>query len=96
MFTRQDIANRKNEIERLAHKYGIQSVSLFGSVARGTADASSDVDLLVNIQEGTSLLSLGGFQVEMERLLGRKVDVVTPAGLKERIRERALKEAVAL
>lgn len=76
--------------------YGIQSVKIFGSVARGTADDSSDVDLLVEAKKGTSLLSLGGFQVKMEEMLGRKVDVITPAGLRERVRERALKEAIAL
>ena len=96
MLTSKDIAQRKVEIEQLANKYGIQSVRIYGSVARGCADEDSDVDLLVEAKDGTSLLSLGGFQVEMERLLGRKVDVSTLGGLKKRIRDRAMKEAVAL
>ena len=96
MFTSKDIAKQKEEIERLARKYGIESVKIFGSVARGSADEDSDVDLLVEVKDGTSLLSLGGFQVEMEQLLARKVDVTTRGGLKERIRESVIKEAVAL
>lgn len=95
-MTRQEIARRRREIERIGREYGIRSIRLFGSVARGSADESSDVDFLVSTDPGVSLLSLGGFQVEVERLLGIKVDVVTAEGLRPHIRKRAIEEAVAL
>lgn len=95
-MTRQEIAQRREEIERIGKRYGIHSIRLFGSVARGSDDEKSDVDFLVSTDQGTSLLSLGGFQVEMERLLGIKVDVVTADGLRPQIRQRAVQEAVAL
>jgi uncharacterized protein len=96
MLSRKDISQHRDRIKEIANEYGIHSIQLFGSVARGNADDLSDVDLLVSTKEGTSLLSLGGFQVEVERLLGRKVDVVTLEGLRPRVKERALQEAVAL
>ena len=96
MTTSEQLRSRKPDIERIARKYGVRSVRVFGSVARGAADEASDVDLLVEVEKGTSLLSLGGFQVEMEELLGKKVDVVTEDGLKPRMRDQAVKDAVAL
>lgn len=79
-----------------ASRRGLHDVRVFGSVARGEADASSDVDLLVAPGPGTSLLDLSGFALDVEEIIGRHVDVATPAGLKSRIRERVLAEAVAL
>lgn len=81
---------------RIARKFGARSVRLFGSLARGEADAASDIDLLVELEPGRSLLDLGGMQFELEALLGRHVDVVTERGLRPRIRDRVLREAVAL
>ena len=63
-------------------------------MARGEADRESDIDFLVELEPGRSLLDLGGLQMELESLLGRQVDVVTARGLKARIRERVLQEAV--
>ena len=81
---------------RIARKFGARSVRLFGSLARGEADAASDIDLLVELEPGRSLLDLSGMQFELEALLGRHVDVVTERGLRPRIRDRVLREAVAL
>lgn len=78
---------------RLAYRRGALKVRLFGSVARREADTDSDVDLLVDMEEGRSLLDLGGFLMDIQQLLGRKVDVVTERGLRPRIRERVLREA---
>jgi predicted nucleotidyltransferase len=71
-------------------------VRVFGSVARGEADEKSDIDLLVDLEKGRSLLDLAGLLVDLEELLGCKVDVVPEDSLRERIRGRVLKEAVAL
>lgn len=85
---------RRDEILRVAARYGARNVRVFGSVARGEADERSDVDFLVELEPGRSLLDLGGLQYELERLLGRRVDVVTERGLRRRIRDRVLREAV--
>ncbi len=69
---------------------------VFGSVARGQDDEDSDVDLLVDMDPGRSLLDLGGLSSDLEALLDRRVDIVTMAGLRDRIRERVLGEAKAL
>ena len=90
------IVSRKDQILALAAKYGASDVRVFGSVARGTADENSDVDFLVNLAPGRSLFDLGGLLYELQKLLGRNVDVITPAGLRPRIRDRVLKEAVPI
>jgi hypothetical protein len=71
-------------------------VRVFGSVARGEADDKSDIDFLVEMEPGRSLLDLAGLLVTLGELLGREVDVVTDRGLRERIRDRVLAEAVPL
>jgi len=90
------IVSRKEQILALATKYGASNVRVFGSVAQGTADENSDVDFLVNLAPGRSLFDLGGLLYELQKLLVRNVDVVTPAGLRPRIRDRVLREAVPI
>jgi hypothetical protein len=87
---------RREEILRLAASRGARNVRVFGSVARGDADERSDVDFLVDLEPGRSLLDLGGLNLDLERLLGSRVDVVSSRGLRDRVRERVLREAVAL
>jgi hypothetical protein len=86
----------REEILRLAAGRGARNVRVFGSVARGEADQRSDVDFLVDLDPGRSLLDLGGLNLDLERLLNAKVDVVSSRGLRERVRERVLREAVPL
>lgn len=69
---------------------------IFGSVARGEADEKSDIDLLVDMEAGRSLLDFIGLVMDLVSLLGCNVHVVTVKGLRDRIRERVLKEAVSL
>lgn len=88
------LREKRQDVLRIAGKYGARSVRVFGSVARGEADAESDVDFIVELETGRSLLDLGGLQFELVALLGRPVDVVTERGLKARLRERVLREAV--
>ena len=96
MGIQEIIVSRKEQILALAAKYGASDVRVFGSVARGTADDNSDVGFLVNLAPGRSLFDLGGLLYELQKLLGRNVDVVTQAGLRPRIRDRVLKEAVPI
>lgn len=88
------LKEKREEILRVAAKYGAHNVRVFGSVARGEADRASDIDFLVELEPGRTLLDLGGLQVELEELLGCHIDVVTEHGLKLRLRERVLQEAV--
>lgn len=90
------LRTRREEILRICAKYGARNVRVFGSVARGEADETSDIDFLVELEPGRTLFDLGGIQYELEQLLGRPVDVVTPRGLKARIQEQVLREAVPL
>lgn len=91
-----EIKKQKKDILALAAKYGASDIRIFGSVARGEDDANSDVDFLVDLEQGRSLLDLGGLLYDLQNLLGCSVDVITPAGLKPRIRGRVLKEAIGL
>ena len=87
---------KREDILRVASKRGAYNVRVFGSVARGEADAKSDIDLLVDLEPGRSLFDLGRLLMDLQNLLGHEVDVVTERGLRERIRERVLKEAIPL
>jgi hypothetical protein len=90
------VQSQRDLILKLATQRGARNVRLFGSVARGEAGPNSDVDFLVDLEPGRSLLDLGGLLMDLQRLLNRKVDVVTEAGVRPRLRPRILKEARAL
>lgn len=92
----EQITNKRNEIALIAKQHGATNIRVFGSVARGNADDASDIDFLVDLEKGRSLLDLGGLLIDLQKLLGRPVDVVTEKGLKPRIRERVLSEARAI
>lgn len=76
--------------------HGVKSVRVFGSVARGEATANSDLDLLVDMELGRSLLDLVAFWQDLEEALGRRVDVVSEGGVSPYLRERILREAQPL
>jgi predicted nucleotidyltransferase len=92
----EQITSRKDEIARIAERHGATNIRVFGSVSRGDADNDSDIDFLVDLESGRSLLDLGGLLMDLQKLLGRRVDVVTEKGLRPRIRERVLREARAI
>lgn len=96
MSLQELLRQKRREILDIAAQHGAYNVRIFGSVARGEADEQSDVDMLVELEPGRSLFDLGGVLMDLENLLGCKVDVVTERGLRKRIRERVLKEAVPL
>ena len=90
------IETHRAEIVALAARHGVQSVRLFGSMARGDWSDRSDVDLLVTLASGATGLALGGLLMDVQDLLQRKVDVVTEGALHPAIRERVLNEAQPL
>ncbi len=90
------LSHKREDVLRVAARYGAHNVRIFGSVARGEADDASDLDVLVDLEPGRSLFDLGGLLMELQELLGLQVDVVTEQGLRPRIRERVLREAVPL
>lgn len=90
------LAGRRAEVLRIAEAHGARNVRVFGSQARGDADPGSDVDLLVELEPGRSLLDLIGLTRELEDLLGRQVDVVTERGISEHLRARIEAEAEPL
>ncbi len=82
------------EILSAAARHGASNVRVYGSVANGTAGPQSDIDLLVDVEEGTSLLDLAALHLELEDLLGFPVELGTD--VKPRLRERVHAEAIAL
>ncbi|MGV0026420.1 nucleotidyltransferase family protein [Phormidesmis priestleyi] len=90
------IADKREEILAIATKHGAYNIRVFGSVARGEAREDSDIDFLVEMGANRSSWFPVGLIQDLEDLLGRKVDVATEKGLKDRIRERVLREAVSL
>ena len=87
---------KKKEIQQIARQHGARNLRVFGSVARGEAAEGSDLDLLVEMEPGRSLLNLVAIKQDLEDMLGCKVDVVTEAAVSPYLRERVLKEAVSL
>ena len=90
------LTEKREEILRIAERHGAYNVRVFGSVARGDAGAASDVDLLVDVRPDHSAFFPGGLVADLEDLLGRRVDVVEPAGLHWYLRDTILHEAVPL
>jgi predicted nucleotidyltransferase len=92
----ESLRQMRSEILHIAQAHGSKNVRVFGSVARGEEGPDSDLDLLVDLEPRRNLLDLGHLVMDLQDLLGRKVDVVEPEGLHWYIRDRVLKEAVAL
>jgi len=90
------VRKHRDEIQRITAKYGLTNVRVFGSVARGTETADSDIDLLVDLGAGVSLLTLARCQRELETLLTASVDVVPADGLKPRVARTVAAEVVPL
>lgn len=90
------LRNHRAAVIEIAARHGARNVRVFGSVARGDAGPASDIDLLVELDLKCSLLDHAALWMELNELLGVKVDVVSDRGLKPRIRDRVLAEAIAL
>jgi uncharacterized protein len=90
------LRHRREEILRRAAEHGARNVRVFGSMVRGDADPTSDVDLLVEMEPGRSLLDLVGLWQDLEDMLGTQVDVLSDGGVSPHLRERIFAEAVPL
>jgi predicted nucleotidyltransferase len=90
------IERHRAQIKRMAALRGVERVRIFGSRAGDSAGPESDVDILVDLEKGRSALVLGGLLMDLQELLGKKVDVVTPASLHPKIRDNVLEQAVDL
>jgi predicted nucleotidyltransferase len=90
------IKDRRSDVLRILRLHGASNPRIFGSVARGDAKASSDIDVLVEMDSERTLVDLVALEQDLAALFGRRVDVVTDGGISPHLRERILAEAVPL
>jgi uncharacterized protein len=86
----------RSAILETARDVGARDVRVFGSVARGEERPDSDIDILVTLEPGRTLMDLARLEARLEALLGRPVDVTTLSGLREPVRSSALREAISV
>ena len=91
-----NLPEQKSIIIRVLRNHGVKRASLFGSNVTGEATSDSDIDLLVEFEGRKSLLDLAGLKIELEELIGKKVDILTYKSLHPLLRDRILKEQEAL
>ena len=95
-MTLSEIRAQREVIIGIASRHGARNVRLFGSTARGTSGSDSDIDLLVDLEPGRTLLDLGGLLVEMQNVIGTRIDVAMARMLRPEIRSQVLSEAIPL
>ena len=91
-----ELRSRRSEILSLAARHGVRNIRVFGSVARGDDHSDSDIDFLVEIEQGRSLLDLIAFEQDLSELLGRRVEVLTDGGISPYLQHQILDEAASL
>jgi len=93
----EEIGELKRKIVPLLKKHGVRKAGIFGSVARGEARKKSDIDILIEVRaKKFSLLDLVGLELELKKVLGRNVDLLTYRGIHPLLKERILKEEVRI
>jgi len=92
----ESVRRFRREILDLAARHGARNVRVFGSVARGDDRADSDIDLLVEVEAGRTLLDVIALEQDLCELLGRNVEVLTDGGLSPYLHQRILAEAASL
>lgn len=90
------VAEIRERVQDVMRRHGVERASVFGSVARGDDQPASDVDFLVELEEGRTLLDLSGLRLDLEELLEREVDVATPNSLHPQLRESILRQKVRI
>ena len=90
------LRGKRSQILELAARHGARNVRVFGSVARGESSPDSDIDFLIDCGPNPSPFFPGGLLMDLEELLGRRVDIVTERGLHPYLRDQILHEAIAL
>ena len=96
MRVHQLLQTKRKKILQIPARHGARRVRVFGSVARGEVRRGSDIDFLVEMDEGRSLLDHASLILDLERLLKRPVDVASERGLRPPVRKKVLKDAIAL
>ncbi len=92
----QELQESRDLIKQIGEKHRAKTIRIFGSVARKEEQATSDIDLLVEFNKDASLFDLINLKLDMEKIYGRKVDVVTPASLNKKIAISVMNEALEL
>lgn len=92
----ESIARLQKTVLPTLRRYGVRRAGVFGSYARGQSRADSDIDILVEFEEGRSLFDLSGLRIELSDLLGQPTDVVTYASLHPRLRKSIIDEEVPI
>ena len=92
----QTLHDQRAAMIAAAQRHRAHNLRVFGLIARGTSKAASDIDLLVDTLPGATLFDLGALQVEIEELLGARVDLLTPGDLPTSLRDTVLSEVVVL
>ena len=87
---------KNTKFKNLLDIYKVKRIALFGSYAKGKPQRKSDIDFLVEFKKGADLLDQVGLKFDLEKLLSKDVDIVTPKALSKYIREKVMKEAVYL
>jgi predicted nucleotidyltransferase len=96
MQTKQLLYEKRGDILRVAAKHGAHNVRIFGSAVRGDDRPDSDIDFLVDVGPTTSSWFPAGLILELEEILGRRVEIVTQKALNPYLREYVLREAIPL
>jgi predicted nucleotidyltransferase len=90
------LRQKREDILQIASRHGVTRIRIFGSAARGESSEDSDIDFLIEVNGPTTPWFPGSLIADLEKLLGRRVDVVEPDAIRSPLRERILKEAVPL
>ncbi len=95
-MTLNDLRKQREHIKIIAQKHGAGNIRVFGSISRGEEGPDSDIDFLVDFEEDRSLFDLVGLKLELEELLGHKVDLLTERAMHRLISAKVKEEAVPL
>jgi predicted nucleotidyltransferase len=92
----QLLREKRDDINRIAARHGAYNIRVFGSVARGEVGPESDIDILIDVGPTTSSWFPAGLILDLEDLLGRRVEVITEKALNPELRDHVLREAIPL